>query len=171
MTQDPLNALPGSAGSPERGRETSGPFGDKTTTNGTPAKDAATIRGMFAAIAPRYDLLNHLLSGGLDLYWRRATVEALLAGLARAPRTNGQSAPPSSGAAGARRVLDLCAEPASVADVSKGLFGAIQGYNVLLALEETGAHVEYLYNTGELVAGNVAELREQEEPVIEYIRA
>ena len=69
------------------------------------------------------------------------------------------------------RVLDLCAEPASVADVSKGLFGAIQGYNVLLALEETGAHVEYLYNTGELVAGNVAELREQEEPVIEYIKA
>jgi hypothetical protein len=58
-----------------------------------------------------------------------------------------------------------------VADVSKGLFGAIQGYNVLLALEETGAHVEYLYNTGDLVAGNVAELREQEEPVIEYVRA
>jgi glyoxylase-like metal-dependent hydrolase (beta-lactamase superfamily II) len=69
------------------------------------------------------------------------------------------------------RVLELCREPSSVADVSKGLFGAIQGYNVLLALEETGAHVEYLYNTGELVAGNVAELREQEEPVIEYVRA
>jgi demethylmenaquinone methyltransferase/2-methoxy-6-polyprenyl-1,4-benzoquinol methylase len=108
VTQDPLNALPGSAGSPERGRETSGPFGG-TTTNGTPAKDSATIRGMFAAIAPRYDLLNHLLSGGLDLYWRRVTVETLLARLARAPRTNGQSASRSSGTVGARRVLDLCA--------------------------------------------------------------
>ena len=69
------------------------------------------------------------------------------------------------------RVLELCAEPTSVADVSKGLFGAIQGYNVLLAIEETGAHVEHLYQTGDLVAGNVDELRDQEEPVIEYVRA
>ncbi len=29
------------------------------------------IQQMFNAIARRYDLLNHLLSGGMDLYWRR----------------------------------------------------------------------------------------------------
>ena len=29
------------------------------------------IQAMFNAIARRYDLLNHLLSGGIDIYWRR----------------------------------------------------------------------------------------------------
>src|SRR5262245_63139948 len=36
-------------------------------------KREARIRGMFAAIAPRYDLLNHLLSLNIDRSWRRRT--------------------------------------------------------------------------------------------------
>jgi demethylmenaquinone methyltransferase/2-methoxy-6-polyprenyl-1,4-benzoquinol methylase len=32
---------------------------------------------MFASVAPRYDFLNHFLSLGLDLTWRRVTAEAL----------------------------------------------------------------------------------------------
>lgn len=49
----------------------------------TPAEHTAVdktpdrIAGMFDAIAPRYDLLNHVLSGGLDLYWRQRAVRAL----------------------------------------------------------------------------------------------
>jgi len=37
-------------------------------------KDGATIQAMFADIAPRYDLLNHLLSLNVDRRWRRRAV-------------------------------------------------------------------------------------------------
>jgi len=46
------------------------------------------VQDMFSAIAPRYDLLNHLLSFGIDRSWRRQAVKLL----------NGKS-----------QVLDLCA--------------------------------------------------------------
>ncbi|HEX2253556.1 MAG TPA: ubiquinone/menaquinone biosynthesis methyltransferase [Thermoanaerobaculia bacterium] len=52
-------------------------------------KSGRTIRDMFAGVAPRYDLLNHLLSGALDHVWRWRSARALGLG------------------AGAR-VLDLC---------------------------------------------------------------
>lgn len=54
--------------SPGSARQTSGPAPDKTP---------ARIAGMFDQIAPRYDLLNHLLSAGLDRRWRNQAIEAL----------------------------------------------------------------------------------------------
>lgn len=37
----------------------------------------ARIRSMFDAVAPRYDFLNHFLSAGIDVRWRRQAVRGL----------------------------------------------------------------------------------------------
>jgi demethylmenaquinone methyltransferase/2-methoxy-6-polyprenyl-1,4-benzoquinol methylase len=59
------------------------------------------VHDMFGAIAPRYDLLNHLLSLSIDRYWRRRAIEEL----------RWQRAPHG-------RYLDLCA---GTLDVALGL--------------------------------------------------
>ena len=38
---------------------------------------AAWVRDMFGRVAPRYDLLNHLLSFNIDRHWRNRTVKRL----------------------------------------------------------------------------------------------
>ena len=42
-----------------------------------PDKTPDRIAGMFDAIAPRYDLLNHLLSAGIDRRWRTKMIASL----------------------------------------------------------------------------------------------
>ncbi len=47
-------------------------FGLTVPENGSAANEhASRVREMFATIAGRYDLLNHLLSGNVDKRWRR----------------------------------------------------------------------------------------------------
>ena len=59
-------------------------------------KAPAKIAGMFDAIAARYDLLNLVLSGGMDRYWRRQLIASLQL-------------------TGAERLLDVCTGTADVA--------------------------------------------------------
>ena len=65
-----------------------------TRPEGTQGEEEAarSVQEMFSCIAPRYDLLNHLLSLWLDRCWRRRTARTLAARLAPA----------------GSRALDLC---------------------------------------------------------------
>lgn len=73
----------------------------------------AYVRGMFGAIAPRYDLLNRVLSWRLDRRWRRRAIAAL--DVPRAPRG---------------RYLDVCAGTLDIAASiarAPGFFGSVIG--------------------------------------------
>ena len=59
---------------------------------GDPASAARAVREMFTSIAPRYDLLNHVLSFNVDRLWWRKTARSFSSILARKDA----------------RVLDLC---------------------------------------------------------------
>ena len=56
------------------------------------------------------------------------------------------------------QIMQLLVEPHTIQEISRVLFGKVKGYNVLLALEEAGAHVEYLYQRGLLAIDNLDEL-------------
>ena len=60
------------------------------------SKSPQKIAGMFDAIAGRYDLLNHVLSGGIDKRWRTRAIRSLQL-------------------TGRERVLDLCTGTADLA--------------------------------------------------------
>ncbi len=61
-----------------------------------PDRSADRISGMFDAIAPRYDLLNRVLSAGIDQRWRARAIASL-------------------GLTGTETVLDVCTGTADVA--------------------------------------------------------
>jgi demethylmenaquinone methyltransferase/2-methoxy-6-polyprenyl-1,4-benzoquinol methylase len=69
---------------------------DREGVSDTPDKSAARIAGMFDAIARRYDLLNRVLSAGIDRHWRTRAIRALHL-------------------TGSERVLDVCTGTADVA--------------------------------------------------------
>jgi demethylmenaquinone methyltransferase/2-methoxy-6-polyprenyl-1,4-benzoquinol methylase len=66
---------------------------------GDEAAAAKNIREMFGRVAPRYDLLNRLLSARIDVYWRNRLVESIRDILAK----------PDA------RVLDVCCGTGDVA--------------------------------------------------------
>lgn len=66
--------------------------GARTANEASQAEAAGNVRALFNSIAPKYDLLNHLLSMGLDRLWWNKTARAF-APILRDPQA---------------RVLDIC---------------------------------------------------------------
>lgn len=81
------------------------------------SKTPERIEGMFDAIAPRYDFLNHLLSAGIDRRWRSHAIRALEL-------------------TGTERVLDLCTGTADLAIAARQ---ARPGAAHVLGLDFAGA--------------------------------
>ncbi|MDX2161190.1 MAG: MBL fold metallo-hydrolase [bacterium] len=64
--------------------------------------------------------------------------------------------------------IRTAAKPCSISDISKAMYPERGGYDVLLALEEVGAHVEYLYEHGMLEVSNLAEVEARDNPALLY---
>jgi demethylmenaquinone methyltransferase/2-methoxy-6-polyprenyl-1,4-benzoquinol methylase len=90
-----------------------------------PDKAPERIAGMFDAIAPRYDLLNHLLSAGIDRHWRTKAIAALRL-------------------TGTETLLDVCTGTADLAIAACGADHAPSGRAArVLGVDFAGAMLDY----------------------------
>lgn len=80
-------------------------------------KSPTKIAGMFDAIAGRYDLLNTVLSGGMDRYWRHRAISSLKL-------------------TGRERLLDVCT---GTADVAIGAARRVKGARRVVGVDFSGA--------------------------------
>lgn len=67
-----------------------------------------------------------------------------------------------------RKIMRDYDAPMTISDVSKKMYPNVEGYHVLLAIEEAGAHVEYLYQHGRLAIANLKEFEAAPNPAILY---
>jgi glyoxylase-like metal-dependent hydrolase (beta-lactamase superfamily II) len=69
------------------------------------------------------------------------------------------------------RVIDaikIAEKPITISEISKHMYPDKHGYDILLALEEVGAHVEYLYEHGHLAVCNLDEVERENNPALQY---
>jgi glyoxylase-like metal-dependent hydrolase (beta-lactamase superfamily II) len=68
------------------------------------------------------------------------------------------------------RVLELCAAPHTIDTITQTIYPHTQGYDTLLAIEEIGAHVEYLDQQGALEIANLDQIAADEHMAPRYQR-
>lgn len=99
---------------------------DRTSVLPPTEEKAAHVRRMFSSIAPRYDLLNHLLSLNIDTSWRRRAVDVL----------DWERAPDGTYLDNCAGTLDLACELAR----RPGFRGRVTGSDFTLAMLQGGQH-------------------------------
>jgi hypothetical protein len=67
-----------------------------------------------------------------------------------------------------RKMIHESTEPPTTHEISRKMFPDAQGFHELLALEEAAAHVEYLYEHGELAVANLENVEAEENPALRY---
>jgi glyoxylase-like metal-dependent hydrolase (beta-lactamase superfamily II) len=69
-------------------------------------------------------------------------------------------------------VLEIIREagkPLTISDISKAMYPERHGYEILLAIEESGSHIEYLYQHGHLAVANLDEVEKADNPPLQYV--
>jgi demethylmenaquinone methyltransferase/2-methoxy-6-polyprenyl-1,4-benzoquinol methylase len=97
-----------------------------------PDKAPDRIAGMFDAIAPRYDLLNRLLSAGIDKRWRKRAIASL-------------------GLSGRETLIDVCTGTADVALEATGA-ARVVGVDFAGAMLTLGLRKVHAANQGRRIA-------------------
>ncbi len=70
------------------------------------------------------------------------------------------------------RVIDIIKNgnhPMTINQITQSMYPNMSGYESLLALEEAGAHVEYLYQHAMLSVANLDEVEKEDNPALQYI--
>lgn len=69
------------------------------------------------------------------------------------------------------RVLDIVRQhgPLTIQGITQHMYPGKAGYETLLALEEAGAHIEYLYQHAQLSVANLDEVEREPNPALQYI--
>jgi glyoxylase-like metal-dependent hydrolase (beta-lactamase superfamily II) len=68
-------------------------------------------------------------------------------------------------------IIGASTEPPTTNQIAKQLYTHVEGFHMLLALEEVAAHVEYLYQHAKLTIANLQEYQREDNPPIRYALA
>ncbi len=69
------------------------------------------------------------------------------------------------------RIIDIIkatGEPQTIKTITQMMYPHVENYETLLALEEAGAHIEYLYERGYLSVANLDQIEKEENPAVYY---
>ncbi len=70
------------------------------------------------------------------------------------------------------RVFDIIKDaghPVTIREVTRLMYPDKSGYDTLLALEEAGAHIEYLYQHGLISVANLHQVEDEDNPALQYV--